>query len=107
MSQLPSEARVTTNIAPKHYGVAAMSVYDSKVDAGAQSRYNTVEDTWQVKKMTWYIQMDDDLLRERKIEFPFYRSWDHPPSGDELVFEDTLMESSAAIAPIYPKEGQC
>ena len=56
--------------------------------------------------MTWYIHLGDDLKRERKMEFPFYRSWNHEPSGDELVFEDWLIESSIAVAPLYPKDGE-
>lgn len=74
MSQLPQEARVTVSVAPKHYGVASWNVYDKIRDAGEQSVYYAVEDTYRAKKMTWYIEMGDDLLRSRKVEFPFYRS---------------------------------
>ncbi len=106
MSQLPREARVTTNVAPKHYGVSAFNLYDAGRDDADQEVHHKVEDVWKVRKMTWYIEMGDDLLRSRKIEFPFYRAWDHQPSGSDLHFEDKLQESSLLEAPTYPRDGK-
>ena len=106
MSQLPSEARVTTNFAPKHYGVSAGSLFNAAVDPADQKYYDSVEDTWRIHKMTWYIEKGDDLLRSRKIEFPFYIAWDHEPTDADLHIESELQESSLDRAPVYPKSGK-
>ena len=106
LSQLPSEARVITNIAPKHYGVAARSLYDESTDHGEKQYWDNAEAVWRVDKMIWFIEKGDDLLRSRKIEFYFYRTFDHEPSGPDLLFVDELHESTMDQAPVYPKSGE-
>ena len=103
MSQLPSEARVVTSIAAKHYGVSARSLYDGIKDEGHTKIYDAIQDEWRVDKMTWFIHKGDDLLRSRKIEFPFYRYWDSEPSHVDLSILD---ESELEQAPKYPSFGK-
>ena len=55
--------------------------------------------------MTWYINRGDDLQREQRIEFPFYRSIAADYSPDQLVFEDDLIECSLDKPVDYPKAG--
>lgn len=106
MSQLPSEASVTSNVAPKHYGVSARSIYDPIRDANEKKHYDRYEDVYRVDKMTWYIQKGDDLLRARKIVFPFYRTWEPNPSHSDLQIEETLLQCDLDQAPEHPKEGK-
>ncbi|KAL9114872.1 MAG: hypothetical protein Q9227_001115 [Pyrenula ochraceoflavens] len=105
MSQLPREARVTTNFAPKHYGISARSRYEPKRDKGETRTWDALEGVWFVHNMTWYIQKGDDLIRSRKIEFPFYIAFDHKPTDSDLNIENNLMESSSDRAPVHPKSG--
>lgn len=101
MSHLPTTASITSNVAPKHYGVSANSVYEEE-DSGEQKHWDSYESVWRVTKMTWYIHKGDDLLRSRKIEFPFYRTFDPNPSYDQLQIEASLKECGSDKAPDYP-----
>ena len=56
LSQLPQEAKVVTNIAPKHYGVAAGAVHNPDRDKGQEKYYDTYEDIWLSNTMSWYIK---------------------------------------------------
>ena len=42
--------------------------------------------------MTWYINIGDDILRDQKIKFPFYRMLDETYNSSSLVFKDILYE---------------
>ena len=55
--------------------------------------------------MTWYINRGEDMLRDQKMVFSFYRSLpeDHAPS--RLIFTDDLLECSLDQAIKYPKRG--
>lgn len=106
MSQLPSEASVTSNVALKHCGVSARLICDPVRDASQKKHYDRYEDVYRVDRMTWYIQEGDDLLRTRKIEFPFYWSLEPNPSLRELQIEISLLECALEQAPEYPKEGK-
>jgi len=44
--------------------------------------------------MTWFINIGDDIARDQKIKFPFYRSLDEGYTDNQLVFYDTLHECS-------------
>ena len=103
-----SHMYVTTNIAPKHYGVAATVIFNPLADAGEADKkyYDELEGVWRVRKMTWYIKKGDDLHCSRKIEFPFYSAWDHEPSAGGLQLESQLMECSKEAAPAYPRAGK-
>lgn len=48
----------------------------------------------------------DDLEREDRISFPFFRQLDEDYTVDELIFTDELMQSEAFMAPKYPGPGE-
>lgn len=106
MSQLPSEASVVTSIAPKHYGVAARSLYIEEEDAGQEKSWDIEYEQWRVKKMTWYIEKGDDLVRARKIEFTFFRTFPPNPSRETLQMTDVLLECSLDVKPRHPRDGK-
>lgn len=106
MSQLPSEAHVVSNVAPKHYGVCALNRYEESRDAGQEKHYSRHEEEYKTMCMTWYIEKGEDLLRSRKIEFPFYRTFDSStPPFNELQVEEELMECLLDNAPVHPSAG--
>ena len=106
MSKLPSEALVTTSVAPKHYGVSAGSIFDPMRDSGQSKYLDEYEGVWRCETMTWYINKGDDLQRSRKIDFPFYRKFEPNPSHSTLQIEEELLECSLEKAPIHAKAGK-
>lgn len=54
--------------------------------------------------MTWYIEKGEDLQREQKIVFPFFRRLPHDFQDSDLVFTDTLYSDLSARANKYPKD---
>lgn len=56
-------------------------------------------------QMTWYIYKGEDLEREKRIEFPFYRRLADNFSDSELKFVDNLNISDRESAPAYPGDG--
>jgi len=105
LSQLPQEASVTSNVAPKHYGVCGGNIYDASRDEGQSKYLDEYEDVWRCHVMTWYIKKGDDLLRSRKITFPFYQKFKPNPSKSELLVESELLECSIDREPVHPKDG--
>ncbi|KAL8887793.1 MAG: hypothetical protein Q9215_004678 [Flavoplaca cf. flavocitrina] len=105
LSQLPQEAAITSTVATKHYGVSANAAYDRREDAGQEVIIDKYTGKKQVSKMTWYINRGEDMLRDQKMVFSFYRSLpeDHAPS--RLIFTDDLLECSLDQAIKYPKKG--
>lgn len=55
--------------------------------------------------MTWYINQGDDLVRGHKELHSYYRILDEHYKPEDLVFESELLESTAANAPVHPKDG--
>lgn len=55
--------------------------------------------------MTWYINRGEDLQRDQRIQFPFYRILRHDFRTSELIFEDELSECSLDKPAAYPKDG--
>ena len=53
-------------------------------------------------KMTWYINIGDDLKRDRKIKFPFFRTLDEDFEDDELIFMSDLIQSENKLPPVHP-----
>lgn len=125
LSQMPSEAVVTVTKCPRHYGVSANAIYKEAEDAGQEKIWDSLEGVYRVSKMTWYLNFvsdlvlftlaesfkliffqDEDLVRERRIEFAFYRSLakDYKPS--DLIFVDELLECAQIDAPKYPITGK-
>jgi len=95
-----------SNVAPKHYGVSTGRIHDPVRDANQTKYYDRFEDVWCCTTMTWYIEKGDDLLRARKIEFPFYEAFEPNPSNAELQITSYLMECSLDKAPDHPKHGK-
>lgn len=106
MSALPSEASVVMSIAPKHYGVAARTIYDEKLDAGREKSWDKEDEQWRVSRMTWYIEKGEDLVRARKIDFAFYRTFEPNPGPELLQVTETLFECSTDDAPLHPGRGK-
>ncbi|EXJ81389.1 hypothetical protein A1O3_07680 [Capronia epimyces CBS 606.96] len=102
MFHLPSEAEVVSSIARKHYGISARAPYDPSEDEGQSKIWDDHEERYRVQKLTWYITRGDDMLRSRKIEFPFYRSYEPHPSATQLKFDTTLWECSLDKQPRHP-----
>lgn len=55
--------------------------------------------------MTWYIEKGEDIRREQKICFPFYRRLRPDFKDSDLIFTDTLYSDDSARANKHPKEG--
>jgi hypothetical protein len=55
--------------------------------------------------MTWYIEKGEDLQREQKIRFPFFRRLAQGYPESHLIFEDTLYCDESVRPNRWPKEG--
>jgi len=103
MSKLGLAPVITATKAPKHYGTSCNSTWQASRDRG----YPKVRDMWEEEDkceiMSWFIYMNDDLARDKKIKLPFYRKWAGTnPSGSALEFEDQLYECQSMLAPEHP-----
>ena len=49
---------------------------------------------------------DDDILRSRKIEFPFYRKFDEGVSAKDLIVQIALLECPLEKEPLHPTKGE-
>lgn len=49
---------------------------------------------------------DDDILRSRKIEFPFYRKFDEDVAAKDLIVKETLLECPIEKEPSHPTKGE-
>jgi hypothetical protein len=56
--------------------------------------------------MTWYIYVGEDLKRDQKVRFPFYRTLNSDYSSTDLVFSEELIESKSKNPPTHPTEGE-
>jgi hypothetical protein len=54
--------------------------------------------------MTWYIEKGEDLQREQKIRFPFFRRLAEDFPENHLIFEDTLYSDESVRPNRWPKE---
>ncbi|KAI5460779.1 hypothetical protein BGZ63DRAFT_414898 [Mariannaea sp. PMI_226] len=105
LSRMPREAIVTTTSATRHYGVSSWNAHDPIRDAGQPTKIWR-DGTTRSRKMTWYINIGDDLLRDQKIKFPFTRPIDEHYHPSILVFHDRLYECERTKAPIHPSKGR-
>lgn len=55
--------------------------------------------------MTWYIEKGEDLQRDQRIVFQFYRRLEENFPEGHLVFESKLIMDDSPRASRYPKEG--
>lgn len=92
-------------------------------DSGQPKIWQPLRERDEVEKMTWYIYTvcqhsgsqfsnysyafkGEDLRREKRISVNFYRTLGHNFTENELLFKDTLIQSEAMWAPIYPGKGK-
>ncbi|KEF53944.1 uncharacterized protein A1O9_09739 [Exophiala aquamarina CBS 119918] len=104
LSQLPNEAIVDSVVAPRHYGVKSHQEYEDS-DAGQESWYDSSFGHLRVSRMTWYIEKGEDLQREQKIRFSFFRRLEPNFTASDLLFTDTLYSDESVRPNKYPKEG--
>ncbi|KAI4202012.1 MAG: hypothetical protein LQ350_002917 [Teloschistes chrysophthalmus] len=105
LSQLPQEAAITSTVATKHLGVAANAPYDEREDRGQPTTTNKYTGKQKVSKMTWYIHRGEDMQRDQKIVFSFYRSLPASYTPSMLIFTNNLLESPLDQAPPDPRTG--
>ncbi|KAH0566440.1 hypothetical protein GP486_000152 [Trichoglossum hirsutum] len=105
LSQMPQEAVITSVVAPRHYGVTANNIYRESEDAGQPKIWDKYECIHRVSKMTWFIIRGDDILRDKRIEFPFYRRLAVDYKPEDLIFVDELLESDVREPFKYPSDG--
>jgi hypothetical protein len=55
--------------------------------------------------MTWYIFKNEDLKRDQKIKFNFYRSLKENYADNQLIFHDALIIDDNIRPATYPKAG--
>jgi hypothetical protein len=79
-----------------------MAVYDEALDKGQRQELDSSSGVNRVSRMTWYIFKGEELKRENKITFPFYRTLDHDYESEDLIFRDDLMHSEQKTAPTHP-----
>ncbi|KAK7985771.1 hypothetical protein PG988_003393 [Apiospora saccharicola] len=84
---------VVSTQAVRHYGVCAMSEWDSVIDKDQPREFN---------KMTWYIYKGEELKRDSTVKFSFYRDVLVQGDSSALVFEDELLMCGLPTAPTYP-----
>ncbi|KIX03793.1 uncharacterized protein Z518_07346 [Rhinocladiella mackenziei CBS 650.93] len=105
MSKLPTAATVTASVATKHYGVSVLRRWNRTRDAG----WPKLKDEWTDRKlctcMDWFIYMDDQLERGKKIKHKFYRTFSgHKPTCNVLQITDCLYECTSTFAPDHPQD---
>ncbi|KAH7157318.1 hypothetical protein B0J13DRAFT_592817 [Dactylonectria estremocensis] len=106
LSRMPREAIVTSTSAICHYGVSALCIHDPILDHGRRTLLGRDGKT-RSERMTWYIKLGDDLLRDQKIKFPFSRNVDKDSPASDMVFFNFLYESKDTTAPSHPpRDGQ-
>ncbi|KAI4255015.1 MAG: hypothetical protein L6R42_006950 [Xanthoria sp. 1 TBL-2021] len=106
MSQLRTETKVVSNVAPKHYGVRAISyTIHPTEDANQERHYHHLLGKNGVERMIWYIHQGDDLERNRPIEFDFYSAFSENPTHEQLFQQKYLLEWGGEQAPLHPKAG--
>ncbi|OAQ70708.1 Hsp70 family protein [Pochonia chlamydosporia 170] len=105
LSQLPGQACVVSTSATMHYGTSACASYDLVEDAGQPTSVRR-DGSIGVLKMEWFIKKGDDIHRDQKIKFPFFRSLEDDYTSEDLIFHDTLYQSRHNVAPVYPSTGK-
>ncbi|ESZ93131.1 hypothetical protein SBOR_6503 [Sclerotinia borealis F-4128] len=92
---------VVSTQSTRHYGVVTGYLYDEEIYRGRPTYVDCYGDT-RTSKMTWYIYRGEDLKRDQKIRFPFYRALEGSVTDRNLIFTETLLQCESADAPIYP-----
>ncbi|KAH8663252.1 hypothetical protein BGZ61DRAFT_431957 [Ilyonectria robusta] len=105
LSRVPREAIVTSTSSTRHYGVRVRTPHDSIQDLGQPI---IIDRTGRARSvtMTWYINIGDDLLRDKRIKFHYTRDFDIDCGASDLIFVDTLYECAEKTAPRHPNKGR-
>ncbi|KAM0128669.1 hypothetical protein ACHAO1_008896 [Botrytis cinerea] len=85
----------------RHYGVVGRSLYDEGKDRGRPKTVDCYGDT-RTSTMTWYIHRGEDLGRDQKLKFPFYRTIEGAITNSALIFREHLLQCESTAAPVYP-----
>ena len=105
LSRLPREATVTSVKSTRHYGIEVSSCFDKTRDAGERT-WVFRDGSTRCSTMTWYIHVGDDLRRDQKVRFGFFRDLEKNYRPEDLVFRTTLYESADMPAPIHRSKGE-
>ncbi|KAK3378394.1 Hsp70 family protein-like protein [Podospora didyma] len=105
LSRLPNQASVVSTQAVRHYGVAAWPQYEPAIDKCQVTKIFPDDGTVRCRRMTWYIYSGEDLKRDQKIKFPFFRTLEDDFPDDDLLFDTELVESESKMPPTYPNPG--
>ncbi|KAF5593829.1 Hsp70 chaperone protein [Fusarium pseudoanthophilum] len=98
LSRLPGEAIVTSTSATRHYGVQYWGLHDPVLDAGQPTELRRDGNTMS-QRMTWYINIGDNLVRDQTIKFPFYRELNNIDDTSGLIYYSTLFQCEERTAP--------
>ncbi|KAK4182907.1 hypothetical protein QBC35DRAFT_419950 [Podospora australis] len=101
LSSLPQKAKIVSSSSTKHYGTLSNDRYDSVLDAGVPKVWDRHYGFSRAPRMTWYIKIGDDIQRDQRIKFPFYRSIDVNHHPDDLIFQSILYECVEKHAPLH------
>lgn len=52
--------------------------------------------------MTWYIHRGEDLSRDQRLHFSFYRTIEGAITNRALVFREHLLQCESTAAPVHP-----
>ena len=114
---MPEEAVIISTQATRHYGVVSLDPCE-KEDDGQPKERDKYSGTDKVRKvglmillqvktdipiqMTWCIFQGEDLKRDQRVVFPFYRNLDEGFNDSSLIFVTELMHCETLHAPRYP-----
>lgn len=105
LSQIPTQATVTSTKAVRHYGIRATCPFDATTDQGRPTYFDSFYGTQRVRDYRWYIHIGDDLQRDNPIKLPFYRQVDiKNHTAEDFKFNTQLRSSDKIPAPTYPDE---
>lgn len=112
LSKIPGQASVMSTSSTKHYGTSMDALYSSAKDWGQPTFIRRDGSTGVEKvsfltfvllllyasnlmimsKMTWFINKGEDIQRDHKIKFSFFRTLEKGYTNPELIFRDKLYE---------------
>ncbi|TGO25935.1 hypothetical protein BPAE_0069g00070 [Botrytis paeoniae] len=85
----------------RHYGVEGRSLCDEERDRGRPKIVDCYGET-RTSTMTWYIHRGEDLRRDQKLHFSFYRTIEGAITNSALVFREHLLQCESTAAPVHP-----
>lgn len=106
LSKMPSQAVVTGVAAVRHYGVQALADFDSSIDQGQPTVYDACTGLYKVSRMSWFINIGDNIQKDRKIRLPFLRVLPENFQSGPTMLQETLFECDEGVAPVHPSTSQ-